>query len=262
MKQYVVDAFTDQIFHGNQAAVCVLEKWIPEELMMQITRENNFSETAFTVKNGEKYDLRWFTPGGEIDLCGHATLGAAYVLFRYYEKDTERIIFRTLSGDLFVGMQNGYITMDFPVCDYHVVPITEQMKKATGIAPAEAYIARDLLWVYPDEKCIRNMKPDFEAMKQLDGLGVCVTAKGDSYDCVSRFFAPKLQVNEDPVTGSAHCMVVPYWASRFGKTTLHAYQASERGGELQCELGSDRVILAGKAVLYAIEDLQIPVELL
>lgn len=257
MKQYIVDAFTDKIFCGNQAAVCVLDQWLSEDLMMHITRENNFSETAFTVKTKDGYDLRWFTPGGEINLCGHATLATSYVLFRFYEPDAEQIIYHTMSGDLFVSRKDDYIMMDFPAYQCKEVPVTEQMIAVMGAAPEKAFLDRDLLLVYDDERVIRGLQPDFEAMSLLDGSGVGVTAPGIEYDCVSRFFAPKLKVNEDPVTGSLHCMIVPYWSERLGKHNIRAYQASERGGELFCELNRDRVIIAGKATLYAVSELNL-----
>ena len=257
MKQYIVDAFTDKIFCGNQAAVCVLDQWLSEDLMMNITRENNFSETAFTVKTKDGYDLRWFTPGGEINLCGHATLATSYVLFRFYEPDAEQIIYHTMSGDLFVSRKDDYIMMDFPAYQCNEVPVTEQMVAVMGAAPEKAFLDRDLLLVYDDERVIRGLQPDFEAMSLLDGSGVGVTAPGIEYDCVSRFFAPKLKVNEDPVTGSVHCMIVPYWAERLGKYNIRAYQASERGGELFCELNRDRVIIAGNVALYAVSELNL-----
>ena len=257
MKQFIVDAFTDIVFHGNQAAVCVLDEWLPDKMMMDIAAENNFSETAFTVKVGEGYDLRWFTPCDEINLCGHATLATAYVLFNYYENDADRIAFHTLSGDLFTGRRGDCIEMDFPVYSLNEVPVTDEMVAAMGVAPKEAYLDRDLLLVYEDEDIIRKMKPDIDKVKQLDGLGVGVTAPGKDYDCVSRFFVPELSIPEDPVTGSAHCMITPYWTKRLGKSSINAFQASKRGGELICELRGDRVIISGKAVIFAVSELML-----
>ena len=204
MKQYVVDAFTDRVFHGNQAAVCVLDDWLSEELMMSITGENNFSETAFTVKEGEKWHLRWFTPGGEIDLCGHATLGTAFVLMNYYEKDAQQIVFTTLSGDLIVTRKGELYEMEFPAYELKKVDVTAAMEDALGTHVREAYLARDLLCVLDDEQTVRDLKPDLEKIKQIDGLLVHVTARGRGEDCVSRSFAPKLSVAEDPVCGSGH----------------------------------------------------------
>lgn len=259
MKQYIVDAFTEKVFHGNQAAVCVLEEWPAESLMMDITRENNFSETAFTVREGDGYRLRWFTPGGEIDLCGHATLATAFVLFNFYEKESERITFHTMSGDLFIGRRGKHIAMDFPAYECREVPVTDQMAEALGARPLEAYLDRDLLLVYDDETIVREMRPDFEKVAGIDGasVGVAVTAPGDRYDCVSRFFAPNIAIDEDPVTGSVHCMIAPYWAARLGKSTISAYQASARGGEMVCELKGGRVVILGKAALFSVAELML-----
>lgn len=257
MKQYIVDAFTDKLFHGNQAAICVLDTWLDDKMMMQIAKENNFSETAFTVKTSDGYNLRWFTPGSEVKLCGHATLATSYVLFHFYEKTTDKIVFHTLSGDLFVKKEGDYIVMDFPVLQCNKTAINDLMIEAFKTAPSEAYIDDRLMLVYENEQIIRDMKPDFNKVSLLHEHGVVVTAPGKEYDCVSRYFAPRLKVNEDPVTGSAHCMITPYWTQRLGKKQLHAYQASERGGELLCELNENRVVIKGKATLYSIGDLQI-----
>ncbi len=255
VKQYVVDAFTDEVFHGNQAAVCILDDWLPEDLMMDITRENNFSETAFTVKEGEKYHLRWFTPGGEIDLCGHATLGTAYVLFHYYEKNAQRLTFSTLSGDLTVVRKDDLLEMEFPAYDLKPAEVTGAMEEALGVRPRRAYMGRDLLCVLDNEKTVRSLSPDLQKVKALDGLLVHVTARGTKTDCVSRSFAPKLAVAEDPVCGSGHCHIIPYWADTLGKEELTAYQASRRGGTLYCRREGKKIFMAGKAALYSIGDL-------
>ena len=255
MKQYVIDAFTDRVFHGNQAAVCVLDKWLGEELMMNITRENNFSETAFTVKEGKKWHLRWFTPGGEVDLCGHATLGTAFVLLNYYERDAQRVVFNTMSGDLIVTRKGEFFEMEFPAYDLKKLDVTAAMENALGAPVKEAYLARDLLCVLDDEQTVRELKPDLEKIKQIDGLLVHVTARGKDVDCVSRSFAPKLAVAEDPVCGSGHCHIIPYWADRLGKDELVAYQASKRGGTLYCRREGSKIFMAGKAVLFSIDEL-------
>ena len=255
MKQYVVDAFSDSVFHGNQAAVCVLETWPGEELMMNITRENNFSETAFTVKEGDKWHLRWFTPGGEIDLCGHATLGTAFVLLNFYDKDAERVVFTTLSGDLIVTRRGELYEMEFPAYELKPVDVSDDMEKALGVRPSEAYLARDLLCVLDDEQTVRDLTPDLEKIKQIDGLLLHVTARGKDEDCVSRSFAPKLAVAEDPVCGSGHCHIIPYWADTLGKDELVAYQASRRGGTLYCHREGSKIFMAGKAALYSIDEL-------
>ncbi len=255
MKQYVVDAFTDNVFHGNQAAVCVLEQWPDETLMMNITKENNFSETAFTVKEGEKWHLRWFTPGGEIDLCGHATLGTAYVLFRLFEKDADRLVFTTISGDLIVTKKDDLLEMEFPAYDLVPVEVTDEMEQALGSRPLEAFMGRDLLCVMDNEKTVRELTPDLERVKQIDGLLLHVTAKGSDEDCVSRSFAPKLAVPEDPVCGSGHCHIIPYWADKLGKDELVAFQASQRGGTLYCRKDGKKIFIAGKAALYSVDEL-------
>lgn len=255
MKQYIVDAFTDRIFHGNQAAVCVLEEWLPEDLMMDITRENNFSETAFTVKEGEKWHLRWFTPGGEIDLCGHATLGTAFVLLNFYETNAQQVVFTTLSGDLVVTRRGELFEMEFPAYELKRVDVTAAMEEALGASVKEAYLARDLLCVLEDEQTVRELQPDLEKVRQIDGLLIHVTARGKDEDCVSRSFAPKLSVAEDPVCGSGHCHIIPYWADLLGKDELVAYQASRRGGTLYCRREGSKIFMAGKAALYAIDEL-------
>ena len=255
IKQYVVDAFSDNVFHGNQAAVCVLDAWLPEDLMMDITRENNFSETAFTVKEGEKYHLRWFTPGGEIDLCGHATLGTAYVIFHYYEQKSDRLVFSTLSGDLIVTKNSDLLEMEFPAYDLKPVEVTDAMEEALGVRPKRAYMGRDLLCVLDNEETVRNLSPDLEKVKALDGLLLQVTARGKETDCVSRSFAPKLNVSEDPVCGSGHCHIISYWADTLGKDELVAYQASKRGGTLYCRREGKKIFMAGKAALYSIDEL-------
>ena len=251
MKQYVVDAFTDHVFCGNQAAICVLNEWVSEELMMNITRENNFSETAFVVKEGNQYHLRWFTPGGEIDLCGHATLACAYVLFRFYIPKSEEVIFTTLSGNLVVRKKEDLLEMEFPAYELKKVPVTDGMSDAIGATPQRAYLGRDLLCVFDDEAIVRNLVPDMNKIKTLDGLLLHATAPGKEFDSVSRSFAPKLNVTEDPVCGSGHCHIVPYWAERLGKEKILAYQASRRGGTLYCRMAGDRVFMAGKAALYS-----------
>lgn len=227
-----------------------MEHWIPEDLMINITKENNFSETAFAVREGEKYHLRWFTPGGEIDLCGHATLACAYVLFRFYLTDTDSVVFSTLSGDLIVKRKGDLLEMEFPAYSLKKVPVTDAMTEALGATPSEAYMGRDLLCVFDDEKTVRNLQPDMEKLFQLDGLLLHVTAPGKDTDSVSRSFAPKLKVVEDPVCGSGHCHIVPYWAKKLHKDTLVAYQASQRGGTLYCRMSGDKVFLAGKTPCF------------
>lgn len=251
MRQYVVDAFTDRVFGGNPAAVCILESWLPDELMMDITRENNLSETAFAAREGEVWRLRWFTPGGEIDLCGHATLATAYILFRFYEPEAASISFRTKSGKLEVIKNGELLEMDFPAYSLTQTEVTDEMEAAIGVRPTEAWMGRDLVCVLETEEQVYAARPDQEKVRMLDGLLLHITAKGSTYDCVSRTFAPKMGVPEDAVCGSGHCHIIPLWAEKMKNDTLTARQASRRGGTLYCKKQGDRVKLAGKAVLYA-----------
>lgn len=251
MKQYLVDAFTDRVFHGNPAAVILLDAWISDDVMLNIAKENNLSETAFVVKTGKGYHLRWFTPGGEIDLCGHATLATAFVISNFIDPSSADLTFETLSGTLKVHRDGSWFELDFPAYALEQVPVTPLMKEAIGVMPVEAVLGRDLVLVVQDEATVKQLKVNPEALLKLDGLLVNVTAPGSDFDCVTRSFAPKLNIAEDPVCGSGHCHVIPYWASRFGKSELMAYQASERGGVLGCRLEGNRVLLRGQAVLFA-----------
>lgn len=250
MKYYVVDAFADKVFSGNPAGICVPEKWPPDWLMQDIAVENNFSETAFTVKEGDGYHLRWFTPCGEIDLCGHATLAAAYVLFRFYEPDADKLLFRTKSGPLEVVRRGGLYEMDFPAYALTQIGVTDEITDAIGVRPIEAWMGRDLVCVLENEEQVHAAEPDQEKLRSLDGLLLHITARGKTYDCVSRTFAPKMGVAEDAVCGSGHCHIIPLWTGKGKEETFLAYQASKRGGTLHCRKCADRVKLAGNAVLY------------
>lgn len=247
IKQFIADALTDKIFHGNPAAICLPERWPDDKLMQDIASENNLSETAFVVKEDSGWKLRWFTPGGEIDLCGHATLATAFVLMNFVEPDLTEVQFSTLSGKLSVKKKNDLYEMDFPAYELKRIEVTEAMEKAIGCKPLEAWIGRDLVCVLENEDQVIQAKPDLEKAKALDGLLLHITAKGkDKYDCVSRTFAPKLAVDEDPVCGSGHCQLVPLWSEKLGEKGILAYQTSSRGGVLYCELDGKRVKLAGK----------------
>ncbi|WP_101912942.1 PhzF family phenazine biosynthesis protein [Megasphaera vaginalis (ex Bordigoni et al. 2020)] len=257
MKDYHVDAFAKNVFTGNPAVVCVLDHWPDDGLMQQIAIENNLSETAYTVPEGDDYRLRWFTPGGEIDLCGHATLATAFVLANFIEPERQVFHFHTLGGDLTVRREGELFSMDFPAYAMQPVAVTAAMTAAIGRRPLAAYMARDLVCIMDDEDFVRQAEPNQEKIRELDGLLLHITAKGRDYDCVSRSFAPKLKVPEDPVCGSGHCHILPIWAAREGKTALHAYQASQRGGELFCQVHGDRVTLSGYACLYSTAELHV-----
>ena len=257
MEQYIVDAFAEKPFEGNPAAVCVLEAFPSDELMLQIAGENALPETAFAVPQGEDYRLRWFAPGEEVDLCGHATLAAAYVILNHIQPQREDVTFHTQSGPLTVKRRGELLEMDFPAYTLKPVEVTDQMEAALGVRPIEAWRARDLVCVLEREEDVVSMKPDFEAMKQLRGALCQVTARGSQYDCVSRTFGPKCAILEDPVCGSGHCHIIPYWADKLGRTEFVARQASPRGGTLYCRLEGDRVKLAGRAVLFARAELMI-----
>ena len=251
MKQYIVDVFTDHVFAGNQAAVCVLDSWLDEETMINIAIENRFSETAFTVKEGDAYHLRWFTPGGEIDLCGHATLATGYVLLRFYETGADAVEFKTLSGKLTVTRKGELLEMDFPAYELQEVAVTDEMAEAIGARPLAAYMGRDLLCIMDSEKTVREKTPDMEKALKLPGLLLHTTAQGRDFDCVSRSFAPKLSIDEDPVCGSGHCHIVPYWAKKLGKEDIKAFQASKRTGVLYCRMDGKRLKMAGQAALFS-----------
>ncbi len=254
MKMYIVDAFTDVVFKGNPAAVCVLDAWLPEETMQNIAIENNLSETAFLVKEGEVWHIRWFTPGGEVDLCGHATLGSSYVLSRFYEPDAEVFEFTSLSGPLTVQRKGELFEMDFPSRMPEPVEFTPAMKEAIHGLDAKAYLSRDVMLVLERKEDVIGFEPDYTAIAAVpEGMGLFLTApsKDERYDFVCRTFFPKIKVNEDPVCGSAHCNLIPYWADRLGKKTLTSFQASPRSGVVYCEDNGDRVLISGNVVLYS-----------
>ena len=250
LPMYQIDAFTDRPFSGNPAAVCPLETWIEDSAMQNIAAENNLSETAFFVKNGDGYDLRWFTPAVEIDLCGHATLASAFVIMNYMEPSAAGVTFWTKSDELKVKKTDDLFVMDFPSqppvqCDAPADLMTSFDRK-----PTEVLKSADYLVIFEIEDDVRNCHPDFERLKNVDTRGIIVTAPGSKVDFVSRFFGPRVGINEDPVTGSSHCTLIPYWSKRLRKEKLHALQVSKRGGELFCEMQEDRVLIAGRCALY------------
>ncbi len=247
---YQIDAFTDTQFHGNPAAVCPLDAWLDDGLLQQIAAENNLSETAFFVKGADGYGLRWFTPNNEVDLCGHATLASAYVIFTYLDPGLDTIRFHTLSGVLEVTREGSLLAMIFPARPGVRCDAPDALVKGLGKPPLAVYKARDYMAVYADEQDVLDLQPVMDELKKLDALGVIATAKGSRVDFVSRFFAPNAGVPEDPVTGSAHSTLIPYWSEQLGKTDLVARQVSVRGGTLYCTDRGSTVKMCGAAAPY------------
>lgn len=252
IKLFQVDAFASKVFEGNPAAVCPLDEWLPDELLQKIAQENNLSETAFFVALAQGINLRWFTPKAEVDLCGHATLAAAHVLFQHLAYSGTEIKFQTKSGELAVVKIDTDYAMDFPASKLTPIKPPADLLQGLGVTPAAVFSAFDYVVVLDNEDAVRNLKPQFANWLDLDLRGVVVTAIADdkNTDFVSRCFFPKLDVNEDPVTGSAHCELAPYWSEQLNKPQLIARQLSNRGGLVECELINDRVKLTGQAVDY------------
>ena len=252
LKIYQVDAFTDKVFSGNPAAVCPLENWLTDDMMQNIAAENNLAETAFYVKQDTKYEIRWFTPAVEVDLCGHATLATAFVLFHHENHSGNNIEFYSLrSGSLTVTKSEDLLTLNFPTDSFEEVMITDAMKAGLNATPKAAFKGKsDLLVVFENEDEILDLKPAFDRLAQLNARGIIVTAKGNEVDFVSRFFAPQVGINEDPVTGSAHTTLIPYWSKQLNKKVMTAIQLSARKGHLQCAYLNDRVAISGKGKLY------------
>jgi PhzF family phenazine biosynthesis protein len=250
---YQVDAFSKKVFGGNPAAICVLDQWLDDNTLQSIAAENNLSETAYLVKESEaNYKLRWFTPTMEIDLCGHATLASAFVILTILENHLSDVSFDTRSGVLKVSKAGDSLSMDFPAWDPTPYENTELLNKALNASPLEVHKTRDLMAVFESESVVRNLKPNMDRLLEItETLGLIVTAPGDQSDFVSRFFAPWAGIPEDPVTGSAFCTLTPYWSKRLNKKQLHAYQVSERKGEVHCEYAGDRVRVSGQAALYS-----------
>ncbi len=250
LKYYIADAFTGRIFKGNPAGVCFSDRELSAETMQKIAFENNLSETAFAVKCGDKYNLRWFTPLFEIDLCGHATLAAAFILMNFVEPSLNEVRFSTVSGEIAVKRNGDLYEMRFPERTPEKIEAAAEIIEALGLVPDEVYSGRDLFAVLKNEEDVRNFSPNYEKLGKLDNwLGIAVTAKGEKADFVSRFFCPELKL-EDPVTGSAHSSLVPLWCKKLGKTVFEAEQLSSRGGKLYCEQGDGFVKISGKAALY------------
>jgi PhzF family phenazine biosynthesis protein len=256
LRYFQVDSFTRRAFHGNPAAVVVLESWLPDDRMQQIASEANLSETAFVVRtggsdNGEaRCHIRWFTPTVEVELCGHATLAAAHVLWHCIGERTSRIVFDSKSGPLPVEREGELTVLDFPARAGEPVAASDELVAALGRSPVEVYRSRDVMAVFENKRAVHELAPDMVRLAGIDGVCVIATAPGAGHDFVSRVFAPRVGIPEDPVTGSAHCTLAPYWAKRLGKTAVSGHQVSKRGGELFCEVRGDRVRIGGHCVLY------------
>lgn len=252
LRLFQVDAFTDSVFGGNPAAVCPLRSWLPDELMQQIAMENSVAETAFFVPAGDGFEIRWFTPEIEMDLCGHATLAAAHVITRHLDTTASKVEFVSRSGALTVVSEDEQLTMDFPSRVPEPSNAPSEVLDAIPVAPEEILKSRDYILVLDSEESLKNLQPDREMLDRinLDPGGVVVTAKGNEVDFVSRFFTPQASIFEDPVTGSAHCSLIPYWSRRLGKKAMLARQLSARIGTLRCEDRGDRVSISGTAVTY------------
>lgn len=247
---FQIDAFAENIFEGNPAAVVPLEAWLPDDVLQSIAQENNLSETAYFIKDAQNYHIRWFTPTVEVDLCGHATLAAAHVIFEILNLQKDKVVFHSKSGALKVTKKGDLIELDFPVSVIEKCEVPSEITRAFGKEPREVWKADDYIAVYESEADILSLSPDLSILSELECRGVIATSRGEKTDFVSRFFAPRYGINEDPVTGSAHCELMPYWVKVLGKEKLSAAQLSKRGGKLQCELIDNRVLIAGKAVTY------------
>jgi PhzF family phenazine biosynthesis protein len=247
---YQINAFTHSLNGGNPAGVCVLDTWLPDVTLQTIAAENNLSETAFFLRQRGGYGLRWFTPTVEVDLCGHATLASAYAIFSYIEPKAIKILFATQGGQLSVTRRDALLSMDFPAWLLQPATAPDELVRGLGVAPQAVLRGRDIVAVFDSQDQVEALTPNLEQLARLDCLGICVTAPGREVDFVSRFFAPRAGIAEDPVTGSAHSSLIPYWSQRLGKRELHARQLSKRGGELFCEARGERVGIAGHAVLY------------
>ena len=256
---FQIDAFADRPFAGNPAGVCPLDGWLDDATLQAIASENNLSETAFIVGGDGAYELRWFTPAAEVELCGHATLASAYAVFEFLESGRDNVVFSTrYSGELRVVRNDSQLEMDFPAVPAEPVDASAAFSAALGAAPDALLAApRDYLAIYGSERAVAELTPDFALLAKLDRDAVIVSAPGDEVEFVSRFFAPKFGISEDPVTGSAHCTLAPYWANRLGRDALRARQISARGGEILCRVAGDQIVLTGSCALFLRGEIEI-----
>lgn len=250
IKIFQVDAFANSVFNGNPAAICPLDYWLPDDTLQSIALENNLSETAFFIPLNDGYHIRWFTPSVEVDLCGHATLASAFVICEYLNLSCNKVNFHSKSGELIVLKKNNRYTLNFPCIISKKIKTPKILIKALGINPIETMIAKDCIVLLESEEAVKYLSPDFYLLKQFDTRGILVTAKGNNCDFVSRCFFPRLSISEDPVTGSAYCSLIPFWAKKLNKTSFFAKQISFRGGELWCKLKKNRTEISGNCVLY------------
>lgn len=257
LKQFQVDAFASRPFEGNPAAVCPLEQWLPDSVLQSIAEENNLSETAFFVPRANGFHLRWFTPVAEVDFCGHATLATAHVLYQALGYERESVEFSTRSGEMTVGRDKGLYAMNFPSMPPRQCTPPRALLAGIKVSPTDVLAAGDYVVVFETEDVVRSLTPDFTKLTELDLRGVIATAPGQQCDFVSRFFAPRFGINEDPVTGSAHCELTPYWSARLGRKVMQARQISKRAGDVHCELAGDRVVLKGRAVTFMEGEIEI-----
>lgn len=256
MKIYQVDAFTDEIFSGNPAAVVPLESWLEDDRMQKIAAENNLSETAYFVhESDDSYSIRWFTPKTEVDICGHATLASAHVLFEQMGFDGKKVVFQSKSGELTVEKKDNIYWMNFPSNPPEPIPVPKLLPEAIGTIPIYTGVNRDMLVLLQDESTVQSIKPDFALLERMEVRGIIITAEGDDCDFVSRFFAPSVGIYEDPVTGSAHSILTPFWEKRLGKSSLEARQISKRGGNIMCKQKDGRVDIGGEAVTYMVGEI-------
>lgn len=248
---YYVNAFTDKLFHGNPAAVCILSHWLPDDKLQAIAKENNLPVTAFLLRENNQFNIRWITPEYELDICGHGSLSAGYIIFNYLEKNWQKIDFQSRAESLQAFRSDELITLNFPVKKIETVSLP-LLTKGLGLAPKEVYQHKNerCLAIYNTEDEVKQLKPDMQLLKKLEYRGFIVTAPGREVDFVSRTFYPQKTISEDSVTGASHCLLAPYWAKRLGKADLRAFQVSKRGGEIFCRYENDRVLISGKAVLY------------